>query len=275
MRFLSVLIVCTILFFSCEKEIKIEREQENIFVEDISNYDNESYKFQNLYNVDNEIYLPEREFIFQYIYIDSTKKQFLFKNEGYDLLSIDSISDNTISEIALNIQNGFGSFDNKYDQTVSEYLYYLPNGEAIYPRNTSGIIENKENVWMHPFRNPCYFRLLQFSPYPYIKRNYEVGEKWFWELETGSHYGCKSWKEWKGVVLNKYEYKITERNKIFKSQLGELSCTIVEATGKSSLGHSSLTSYFNEKYGFVRLDYQNIDKSRLIIELTKVIEKPQ
>ena len=148
MRIFSFSIICTILFCSCEKKIKTNPEQqEDIFVEDVSKYDNDSSKFQNVYNADNEIYLPGREFIFQYIYLDSTGKKFLFKNEGYDLISLDSISENTISEISLKIKNGFGSFDrNEYDQTVSEYLYYLPNKEAIYPRNSSGIIENRKNI---------------------------------------------------------------------------------------------------------------------------------
>jgi hypothetical protein len=38
---------------------------------------------------------------------------------------------------------------------------------------------------------------------------------------------------------------------------------------ESELGKTYLTSYFNETYGFVRLEYINIDGSTLNIELYK------
>jgi hypothetical protein len=51
--------------------------------------------------------------------------------------------------------------------------------------------------------------------------------------------------------------------------LGELSCYKIDSFAESALGKTYLTAYFNETYGFVRLEYINIDESKLNIELYK------
>ena len=55
-----------------------------------------------------------------------------------------------------------------------------------------------------------------------------------------------------------------------KTNFGTLTCYVTEA--KAVNLHSKpgyLTSYFNEQYGFVKLEYTNIDGSRLVIELVE------
>ena len=52
-----------------------------------------------------------------------------------------------------------------------------------------------------------------------------------------------------------------------KTTLGTLTCYVVESEAKSALGFTKLVSYYHKEFGFVKLNYTNIDKSRLILEL--------
>jgi hypothetical protein len=54
-------------------------------------------------------------------------------------------------------------------------------------------------------------------------------------------------------ILNKYIGCIKT---ILKTTLGDIECHIIESTVGSKIGTSTLTSFFSEKYGFVRMVYQ-------------------
>ena len=153
-------------------------------------------------------------------------------------------------------------FDPNYYQTAISYQF-----EENTPFSMSGVIENEANIWMHPPRDQ-YFRILELNPFPYIKAPYDVGTKWNWKLQVGSQWGDERWKTWEGNIENSYQYQITAK-KMISTPFGELKCLVVESTAKSRLGETSLTAYFHEKYGFVKLDYTNIDQSKTQLELVK------
>jgi hypothetical protein len=111
---------------------------------------------------------------------------------------------------------------------------------------------------------------LEINPFPFIQKPYLKGNKWYWSLEIGSYWSDYRWKEWNGMIENKYTYEIVDTNSIIHTPLGELNCYKIDSYAESELGKTCLTSYFNETYGFVRLDYINIDGSILNIELYKV-----
>jgi hypothetical protein len=49
-----------------------------------------------------------------------------------------------------------------------------------------------------------------------------------------------------------------------------MDCWVVQSTATSSIGATGLIGYYNEDNGFVKLDYINIDKSRLTIEIKEI-----
>lgn len=51
--------------------------------------------------------------------------------------------------------------------------------------------------------------------------------------------------------------------------MGTLSCVKVEAIAKSRIGKTYLTAYYNDTYGFVKMDNTNIDGSKIIINLAE------
>lgn len=89
------------------------------------------------------------------------------------------------------------------------------------------------------------------------------------DLVFGDRWGDYRWKLWQGLITNHYSYAIDSHETI-QSKLGSLECFRVTATAKSEIGETYLTAFFNEKLGFVRLKYMNIDDSQVIMELVEI-----
>jgi hypothetical protein len=51
--------------------------------------------------------------------------------------------------------------------------------------------------------------------------------------------------------------------------MGTLPCVKVEAVAQSRIGKTLLTAYYNDTYGFVKMDNTNIDGSKIIINLAE------
>ena len=176
-------------------------------------------------------------------------------------MAADSIDVNTILRIAISVQEGLEPmiFSNPdYDQTVIKYQYELKDRNAPFS-SSSGVIENEDNIWMHPPRDQ-YFSILELNPFPFIKAPYKIGNEWNWSLRIGDGWSDERWKNWNGSIQNNYTYKITER-KTLHTNFGEIDCWVIEGTAVSRIGETKLKAFFNSKYGFVKLNYINIDGS--------------
>jgi len=51
--------------------------------------------------------------------------------------------------------------------------------------------------------------------------------------------------------------------------MGTLPCVKVDAVAKSRIGKTYLTAYYNDTYGFVKMENTNIDGSRLLVNLVE------
>lgn len=159
---------------------------------------------------------------------------------------------------------------NDYHQSEIQYEHYLPNENTYYPKESSGLIENRKNIWIHPFRAPYYFRMLNICPYPFVQKPLQIGNQWKWELGVGgSRYTGKEWAEWEGTVLFSHHYEVLEKVNL-NTKLGDLNCWKIIARGSSKIGETGLTFYFHESFGFVKLEYDNINKSRIVFELIEI-----
>jgi hypothetical protein len=141
------------------------------------------------------------------------------------------------------------------------------NLDLAIPAIVFGSVENENNIWMHPPRDK-YFRILELNPFPFIKAPYEIGNAWDWTLIVGSGWGDHRWKLWEGHLENQCKYVIKDKINL-KTKLGEIECLVIESTASSSVGNTKLTSYFNAEFGFVKLDYLNIDGSKTKLELVE------
>ena len=241
------------------------------------------------YTEDNKIYQADREFTFEFHYFDSQGKERYMRYERvpiqrHELTETgDSITntyyspdfsfsdefdakDSCINRYLVKVACSSRVFRKDYDQTVEEFYFLLDDQRSKMPLTMSGIVENERNLWMHPNRD-CLFQILELNPFLYIQYPIKKGKTWKWRLSIGSQWGDERWKTWTGGIVNKYKYKITDTDCEVVTPMGTLSCVKVEAVAKSRIGKTYLTAYYNETYGFVKMDNTNIDGSKIIINL--------
>lgn len=240
------------------------------------------------YNLDNKIFTIGKEYIYNYWHIENKdtfkvkvlpvegeREGFYHKerfDEAWDLVPPDKC-DSIITQVSI------APYDHTTNsritpnpmQSIIKLSYYSGNKELHFNEYT-GVIENEMNIWIHPFRAK-YFSILEINPFPFIQQPFEVDNTWHWNLSIGQHWGDRRWRTWEGNINNQYTYEITDRRSI-TTNLGELDVFVVEGVAQSTLGTSKLTSYYNIDYGFVRLEYVNINNTQTIFELVEVKEMP-
>lgn len=260
MKKLTLLLI--ILIINASAFCQPKKESENLILIDGYIYGNVIDKSENLIH---DTYKRGSEITFSYKYTDRNGKQQYFvinKGNSWDFTDASNTSDNVIRDFKLKILDRNMNFnDPKYYQVG---ISYIIEKNDVNPYIT-GLIENEKNIWLHPPRE-FLFRILELNPFPYIKYPFKIGHTWNWDLEIGGQWGDKRWKEWTGNIVNKYQYKITDK-KTIKTALGSMECYVIESEAKSELGTTKLTSYFNEQFGFVKLDYTNIDNSTIEIDI--------
>lgn len=199
---------------------------------------------------------------------EETEKPVVFKREReFTFLVSHSESDgNVFRQDTLVLTTSGEVFSKEHGQTRSSWTYKGDKGWKSY----SGIEESDTAIWIHPPRTDLY-RKLELSPFPMIKYPLEVGNKWTWSLLVGHHYSIKGHAEWADTVKEEFvsNYRIT-REMHLSTNLGVINCFEVNSFTDSNFEQTKLQAHYNTNYGFVRLEYQNIDKDRMTFELLKV-----
>jgi len=276
MKPISILIsVLFITFSSCQsipekekKDYELSAEFGGILVEKFDS----TIVDENRYNQNNIVYKVGNRFKYKFEHITPNNKKKYFKikedRESWEFVDFDNTDSTTIKSVIIEVANGnpMTQIDPDYNQTA--LFYKLEDSNEF---EMSGAIENEGNLWIHPPREK-YFRILELNPFPYIKAPYEIGTKWTWNLGIGEDWADERWKIWEGHIENKYQYEITDKQ-VIKTNLGNLECYIIESNAKSRIGETELIAYFNPKFGFVKLNYTNIDGSKTKLELTEHTEK--
>lgn len=294
----SVLIVMVALIFHACKEAPTDASQEKAVEEQVAaksepiegDYISENGLFieqfdanekdDNKYSADNKIYKPGQIFVYDYIYYNQENQDRLCTildaggkipgNKSWYFAPPKDMAESTITEIHITIIYGLGVLKKlrpDYNKTVAKYNYAYPKEMSTF-REQAGIVENEKNIWMTPPRFRI-FRMLELNPYPFIQAPYEVGNKWTWEKEIQQRWGDVQWVKWNGNLKNSYSYEITDKKRM-DTAFGELECLEIKGTANNEMGTASLTSYFHPTYGFVRLDYTNIQGTRMVLNLKAI-----
>lgn len=130
----------------------------------------------------------------------------------------------------------------------------------------TGVAETPAEIFLHPPRENEY-AILEFSPFPIVHFPLSVGKEWAWSLEIGSPWANKA-----GIKNFDKDYKFEHSYKVisdttFVFNTRKIKCFKIEANCRSPYGKSRLFSYFNDEFGFVKMDYLNMDNSRFIFSL--------
>jgi len=216
----------------------------------------------------NSIYNLGKEFVFNIKITENDSTFFLKENEEDNFELSNDIDSLKISEIHLTVIKP--RIFKRTNKNQTEVCYSEePNPKTI---SHTGIVENTENIWIHPPRSG-FFKSLETCPFPYIKLNNDIGYKWTDSMSIGNHWGDKKWGLWEGRLLLNYEYEIRGKEKI-QTNIGELDCFVITATATSDIGQSKLKSYFSNEYGFVKLEYTLFTGVEIELNIMKLIDGP-
>tara|TARA_X000000368_G_C22825574_1_gene621034 strand:- start:422 stop:820 length:399 start_codon:yes stop_codon:yes gene_type:complete len=130
------------------------------------------------------------------------------------------------------------------------------------------------NVWIHPFRRATYFAMLNINPYPYVKYPISIGDEYKWELKVGGNtYTNPIWAEWEGSTNRKHLYKVV--NKVEKDYPFAKGAVVyhIQATSTSEIGDSSADFWFSKEFGFVEMNYTNINGTKFNFKLDRIIPR--
>lgn len=246
---------------------------------------------QNRYSLDNISYKKNMAFIYNYYFVDKngSKKKFLMKGHPtspptfgenpMNLTDFENPNDSAIDIIKLTISdwlNFYAASDKNWVQTVCRYDFLFKNGTKkgsfswIY--GMTGIIDNRKNLWIHPPRDYG-FKILELNPFPFYYLDESV-KRWTWALEVGGFWLDPRWIDHTEIINIQYEYT-KSGNETIRTPLGDIYCNVVNAIATADLGdkvmNSYLTSYYHKDYGFVRLEYTNVDETKIFMELINII----
>ena len=130
----------------------------------------------------------------------------------------------------------------------------------------TGIIENVEEIWMHPFRDNQY-NFTEVAPFPQVQLPMEIGKAWKEQISPKGGYGDWSNK----TIISDFQVVLKESIIVPYGKIND--CWKISARSIFDLGESHLEYWFNEKLGFVKFIYVNYGKQKLTIELQLVENK--
>ncbi|SHI61838.1 hypothetical protein SAMN02745146_1195 [Hymenobacter daecheongensis DSM 21074] len=129
----------------------------------------------------------------------------------------------------------------------------------------TGVIENPQEIWIHPFRSNQY-AYTEVAPFPQVKPALlHPGKSW----RGGRLFIMGGWGAFKGSVQPTYHVKAPATRRYGKQDLS--GCWLIEAVGQHSrLGTSYLDFYFHPRYGFTEVHYRFYDGTRISFVLEQL-----
>lgn len=220
-------------------------------------------------NIDanNEIYKPGTVFIYDYEITKDEKKYKLKFNKGMfataEFVLVPTETEAIeVQKIHLIVQTA--SDEDRTNEHQTEISYF--QDPAFASISSTGAIENDQNVWIHPIRRG-FFNALETAPFPFVKKPLQMNLEWTDQMKIGEGWRNKLWGTWEGSLLLNYVYKVIAKQTL-QTELGEISCYVIESSAQSEIGTTKLISYFSEKYGFVRLEYELLNGLNISFWLT-------
>ncbi len=180
----------------------------------------------------------------------------IFKDSDQQVLVVDTIILTTVNQSLL--------LQNKIIWKLIHYATLTPTQTKMETtEDITGLVDNENELWMHPPRFKAYEYFTEFAPFPKIKFPAKVGTKWTDKFSLGTYASEKNGSE---VV---FDYKILTVDTISVNPI--VKQFLIAGTGKSKLGEFHAQFYFNEMDGFTRMEYISPERNTLSMQLVESI----
>jgi len=150
------------------------------------------------------------------------------------------------------------------NQSLVKVLWAFSDNSLLMSSN-EGIIENHENLWMHPLRSYQMWPTFT-APWPYVSYPLTVGKKYKWWKKLDGDWGSDKYVQWDKIIHFDYEYEVVG-TEVQNIKGKAIEAYIIKATGQSELGKTTVDFYFNPTLGFVKCDYTLMDNSKITLYL--------
>ncbi len=225
----------------------------------------------NVNNLDNTIYKSGSKFIYS-IHFFKDNIEYILELKGLRrepiLVQKKDIDDDAtrINKFILTVFKGtYKSI--LQDQTIIKYDYYYDDCPIGALSELSGIIEDERMIYLHPPRTSSGFSFFEVTPFPSINFPLELNKEW-----TGNLYIHDDMKQYLKINESQIhsKYHIVGKEQIRSKTMGVMDCFVIHC---KSFAKGKIVSYckyyFNEKFGFVKLDIAHRGRT-IIIELKAV-----
>jgi hypothetical protein len=152
------------------------------------------------------------------------------------------------------------------DESKMDYIMQFNlNPEFEHPwreGGVTGVVENENEVWMHPFRSNQYI-FTEVAAFPLVRFPLERGMSWTSNLDI-----YEGWGRWSNQTINNTYLVIGQED--IELEFGNLKAWHLKATTTAPFGNSIHDFWFHEEYGFIKMIVNNYANQVLIFELKEV-----
>lgn len=181
----------------------------------------------------------------------------------YDAVFVESNKDSTFYKIQMKTSRSNFLFQNKMKYIV-ERTPNLTYPENFLAESTTGFIETKERIWLHPPRTAQFKFITQLAPYPEVLLPINIGDS-----ISGKINMFGNWGEWSGKSSEFYLNVVKDTTLTINEKTDTV--YILSGCGEILLATSCVKYLFSFIYGFIYADYTNNNGQRFIMKRKDII----
>ncbi len=216
----------------------------------------------NLVEKKREVFKPCRSMIYRAIWKDKSGNE--ITNSRIKIMASGTRWEfATESQDEIVYQLEFSEYDKI--QTEKHQLNKALESRRWMDKGYEGIIENVEEIWMHPMRANQY-SFTEVAPFPEVKLPLSVGKKWSGNLTIYDGWG--DWSNTSGYM----QYEVIKQQDLELVYGNLKDCWLIVSKATFPFGESELNFWFHPELGFVKKEYLNYGGQTLSIELEEVYE---
>lgn len=225
-------------------------------------------------NDDNIIFKTGNRFIYKLVISDKTGPKQLSMRKSLSgpqpvLVPAATVRlEYTIDHIALEVFRNKGETSLGETQTIIKYDFY-DGQKKVFVGEKTGVIEDSNRIFIHPPRSH-FFYSNQLTPFPYVLLPIDEHTTWEMLFDIPEH------TEKKYPFLTDHTLQLTYSmigRKEVSTPWGLDTIYQFKAIAKNSQITTSCDYYFSEDYGFVKIEFHNLDGVVIRMDIEDIKKK--